>query len=49
MNFTELIYQQSKTIKKLLRKIENLEKKLAMHELLYIYTTYVLFIACGSL
>ena len=29
MNFGELIYQQPENIEKLLRKIENLEKKLA--------------------
>ena len=29
MNFGELIYQQPEHIKKLIRKIENLEKKLA--------------------
>ena len=29
MNFGELIYQQPENIKKLLRKIENLEKKFA--------------------
>ena len=29
MNFGELIYQQPKNIKKLIPKIENLEKKLA--------------------
>ena len=29
MNFGELIYLQSENVKKLLRKIENLEKKLA--------------------
>ena len=29
MNFGELFYQQPEKIKKLLRKIENLEKKLA--------------------
>ena len=29
MNFGELIYQQPENIKKLIRKIENLEKKLS--------------------
>ena len=33
MNFGELIYQQPENIKKLMRKIENLEKKISLNSL----------------